>query len=73
MSFEDWLRQGVDSGFCGPAVCHTHDGLPTTETEDIEWWDEGLDVCVHILRLYRSEEERLGVESNHAPSNWRKG
>lgn len=72
MSFDEWLEFGLRNGFCGPAVCSTHDGIPSTELEDTEWWDEGIDSCVHVIRLYASEEERLAVEANHPPSVWRK-
>lgn len=71
MTFEEWLNHGIDKGWCGPAVCYTHDGLPCTEAEDNAWW-EGFDPCVHIIRLYVDEEQRLEVEENHSPSNWRK-
>jgi hypothetical protein len=70
MTFEEWLKQGMDNNWVGPAICYTHDGLPTTVTEDEEW-DE-MDPCIHILRLYESVEVKDSVEANHAPSVWRK-
>ena len=70
MTFEEWLKQGMDNNWVGPAVCYTHDGLPTTITEDEEW-DE-MDPCIHILRLYESVEVKDSVEANHVPSVWRK-
>jgi len=33
MSFDHWLRLGIELGHCGPAVCDTHDGTPMTEEE----------------------------------------
>lgn len=68
--FDTWLRAGLQAGFCGPAVCFTHDGLPTSEVEDDEW--ETGDPCLHILRLYSDDIMRKQVEHNHSPSVWRK-
>ena len=69
MDFSEWMKYGIDNGFAGPAVCYTHDGLPTSRDEDIEF-DEG-DPCIHIVRLYESKEVKLAVEENHSPSVWR--
>ena len=69
MDFEEWLKQGIENGWCGPSVCYTHDGLPTTVAEDEEF-EEG-DPCIHILRLYEDETVKIGVEANHGPSVWR--
>ena len=71
MTFDEWLRTGMDCGWCGPAVCSTHDGTPTSDAEDDDF-EEGADPCVHILRLYENAEIRVAVESNHSPSLWRK-
>ena len=70
MTYEEWLQAGIDAGFCGPAVCSTHDGVPTTRAEDEEF-EEG-DPCVNIIRLYESPEVKAEVEANHSPSVWRK-
>lgn len=70
MDFDEWLRMGMEKGWCGPAVCQTHDGTPTTTDEDEEF-EEG-DPCLHILRLYADDITRKGVERNHAPSIWRR-
>jgi hypothetical protein len=70
MTFDEWLRLGMESGWCGPAVCQTHDGTPTTEAEDEEF--EESDPCLHILRLYADAGEKAGVEANHSPSIWRR-
>jgi hypothetical protein len=69
ITLEDWLQQGIGLGFCGPAVCYTHDGLPTTMTEDLQFEEE--DPCVHIIRLYEDEDTKASVEENHSPSIWR--
>jgi hypothetical protein len=69
MDFEQWLELGIKERWVGPAVCYTHDGLPTTAAEDAEF-EEG-DPCIHIMRLYEDVDTKLGVEENHSPSIWR--
>ena len=70
MDFDAWLQAGMDAGWCGPAVCQTHDGTPISAAEEEEF-DQG-DPCLHILRLYPDDTIRRAVESNHPPSVWRK-
>lgn len=70
MTFDDWIEYGMAQGWTGPAICHTHDGLPTTEAED-QAWEQGEDPCIHILRLYEDTEIKAEVEANHSPSTWR--
>lgn len=70
MTFNDWIKHGIDEGWCGPPVCETHDGTPTTPAEDEEY-DEGGDPCIHIVRLYADPETKAAVEANHSPSQWR--
>ena len=69
MTFDEWLKVGFDAGFCGPSICITHDGLPTTADEDNELAE--FDPCVHIIRLYEDVDTKTAVEENHAPSMWR--
>ncbi len=69
-SFDDWLDYGMEQGWCGPAVCETHDGVPMTEEEEDEFMD-GADPCLHVIRLYDSFETKFAVEENHPPSVWR--
>ena len=69
MDFNKWLKYGVDNNWCGPAVCETHDGLPMSKQENEEFWES--DPCIHILRLYTSEDHRKAVEDAHPPSVWR--
>jgi hypothetical protein len=68
-TFDEWLQEGISSGFVGPAICYTHDGLPLSQQEDEEF-EEG-DPCIHILRLYEDRETKSAVEKNHSPSTWR--
>lgn len=70
MTFEEWLKIGFDAGFCGPVVCSTHDGIPTSPDEDHEF-NEGYDPCVHMIRVYEDVNTKTAVEENHAPSVWR--
>lgn len=69
-TYDEWIRFGKEQGWVGPAVCYTHDGVPTTQLEDEKWEED--DPCIHILRLYESKEIQLAVEENHSPSVWRK-
>lgn len=69
VSFDSWIELGVKRGWCGPPVCYTHDGLPTSDIEDEEF--EHGDPCLHIVRLYHDSEMKLSIEANHSPSIWR--
>ena len=51
--------------------CVTHDGTPMSLKEEEDMYDNGDDVCIHIIRLYAEPEQRLMVEDNHTPSQWR--
>lgn len=70
MDFNEWLEFGIKQGWCGPDVCYTHDGLPTTKKEDIEF-EEGDDPCMHVIRLYEDSKHKEQVQDNHSPSIWR--
>ncbi len=70
LTYDQWISIGITQGWCGPAVCYTHDGLPLT-ADEVDDFETG-DPCIHIVRLYEDTEMRLGVELNHSPSNWRK-
>lgn len=69
MTFDEWLEIGYNNGWCGPAVCQTHDGVPMTASEEQEF--ETGDPCVHVVRLYETDAVKTDVEENHAPSVWR--
>ena len=69
--FDRWLREGYEAGWIGPPVCSTHDGVPTSEAEDDEGMEYGEHPCIHVLRLYSSPADKVGVEANHSPSVWR--
>ena len=70
LEFTQWLEIGVRNGFVSPPVCYTHDGVPTTLTEDTEF-EEGSDPCLHIMRCYESPDQKESVELNFSPAVWR--
>ena len=67
-SFDEWLKFGMEQGWCGPPVCVHHDGLPTTQEEDELEWD---DYCLFVIRPYADLQMKFDVEKNHSPSVWR--
>lgn len=69
MTFDQWLKLGWDNGWVGPDVCSTHDGVPTSASEDTEF--ETDDPCIHVVRLYETADIKRAVEENHSPSVWR--
>lgn len=71
MTYEEWIRFGMEMEWCGPPVCEVHDGLPTSWVES-EILLMGEDVCVEIIRVYPDKETKNEVEENHAASTWRK-
>lgn len=70
LSFDEWMKLGVDNNFVGPPVCSTHDGVPMSLEEEQEF-DEGNDPCIHVVRLYETPDVKTSVEENHSPSVWR--
>jgi len=70
LSFDEWQSYGIKKGWCGPPVCYTHDGLPMSEQE-MQEFDEGLDPCMHIVRMYEDIDMKKEIENNHSPSQWR--
>ena len=69
-NFETWLEHGIKMGWCGPAICDTHDGTPMSETE-MEEFEDGGDPCLHIIRLYEDTDQKKSIEEVHSPSVWR--
>lgn len=57
MEMEEWVRLGVENGWCGPPMCHTHDGAPPEDEEE-----HG---CGLYLRIYKTVEEQEWVEEQH--------
>jgi hypothetical protein len=66
MTFDEWLKYGVDNGFCSEQRCDTHEGIPMTETET-ELFENGNDPCVHVVRLGtpdRWEQDALAYQES---------
>ena len=70
LDYDEWMTYGIKKGWCGPPVCYTHDGLPMSEQEDVEF-GEGQDPCIHIVRMYEDIDMKKEIESNHSPTQWR--
>ena len=71
MDWGEWYEMGLRRDWISPAVCYTHDGLPTTSTED-DAWEGGEDPCIHIIRPYADLAERKAVEANCSFAIWRR-
>ena len=50
LSQEEWLRIGIEHGYCTPPVCDTHEGAPMKDEEE-EAFEDGDDPCIPIVRL----------------------
>lgn len=50
MDFDEWLRYGIENGYCTEQVCAMHDAIPV---HDQEWkeLDNGFDPCMMVVRL----------------------
>lgn len=72
MTLDEWLQLGLDNRWCGPPVCATHDGIPSSAEEDEEGEEHGEPPCIHIVRMYEDEDVAKAIEENHSPSVWRK-
>ena len=70
MTFEEWLRYGLENAFCGPPVCETHDGLPVSSIEEADFYDGG-DPCIVIVRITEDRQHQTEIADNHSPSQWR--
>jgi hypothetical protein len=51
VTLEEWLAAGVAAGYCSPAVCETHGGVPLTEAE-ADRVEEGEDPCIVAVRIW---------------------
>ena len=51
MTQDEWIKFGVEHGYCAEPACNTHLGVELTDEEEAEYEDGG-DPCVHVLRLW---------------------
>jgi len=51
MTEEEWIKLGIENGWCSAPTCATHDGVPSTD-EEADEWEAGYDPCQHVLRLW---------------------
>lgn len=49
--FMDALHYGYKAGWISDIKCSTHDGLPATREEEMEW-EEGYDPCQPAIRFW---------------------
>lgn len=69
LSYYEWVKYGMDKGWCSEAVCVTHDGLPSTDSE-MDEWEDGSDPCEFALRLWPEPSENelpVGLRSPATP------
>ena len=51
MSFDHWLKYGIDAGFCGEGLCIQHGGTPFT-ADEADRFEAGDDPCVPMVRVF---------------------
>jgi hypothetical protein len=51
--FFTWLDEGLRHGWISEPTCSTHNGLPGTAEEDMDW-EDGFDPCVQAVRIWVS-------------------
>lgn len=59
--FLAWVDQGLSAGWLSEPVCMTHDTVPLRPWEEDEF-DEGLDPCVLVARVWRDGLEDYNPE-----------
>ena len=52
--FDEWVRHGIEHGWCSYPVCDTHEGVPRTEFEQTDF-DIGGDPCILAMRVYEPD------------------
>lgn len=70
MTYDEWVRIGVEHQWAIPEVCYTHDGLPMT-VEEQALYDVGYDPCVHIIRVCEPHQHRAIYRSLQDEFKWR--
>lgn len=69
-TFDEWMEFGVRQGWATAPVCYVHDGLPMTDQEEQDFFDD--EPCIHIVRLCETKEQQQAIEHDHSPSAWRR-
>ena len=54
MDVHEWVKYGVDKGFCTEIHCSTHDGVAMTD-EEMDNWGEGKDDCIPVIRMWDNQ------------------
>ena len=55
-----WVQDGIDAGFCSMTWCETHHAPMLAEIltdREAAGWENGDDICVHVLRLYENADD----------------
>ena len=47
----EWLRYGIDKGWCTDSVCYFHDSPEWTDEEEADIEEYG-EICLPIIRLW---------------------
>lgn len=55
-TWEQWVSEGIANGWCSELVCDVHDGVPWTDEEAEQHWDD-QDFCVTAVRIYTGEPQ----------------
>jgi hypothetical protein len=51
MTLDEWYLYGLEHGFCSMLTCQTHDGVPMTDDEELQW-EDGFDPCLYVVRVW---------------------
>lgn len=54
--YSDWLHKGIERGWCSQVTRSTHETVYTDEELE-EYWEDGEDVCVFVVRLNGANDE----------------
>jgi hypothetical protein len=49
-----WLRHGIERGYCSELTCQTHDIGRLTD-EEAERFEDGDDPCVFVVRVWEAD------------------
>lgn len=55
MDVHEWYMIGKKNGWCSEIFCHTHDGIPLTDSE-MDQFDDGDDPCIFAIRVNDTSE-----------------